>query len=359
MGFEVLIIIGVIAAIAIGFTKNRNQQINQSWNRVAQELDLSLRHAALGTKPQLSGFVEGHDLTVDIDKKRRGKSNTPWTRFRLGMSPLGLGLKLRSEGFFGGISKAFGAQDIQVGDATFDDKIRVQGSSEAMMREYLTPERRRTIQHFLSSFKGAVITDDEISLSSRGYVRDSDQLLETINAMLQVARSLTEMRDDAEPDTGSEEILNQETGNAETDTPADSAAATARTTLSAPPGSPAVAEFCDAVFAPGTLSFDATKTFKEKFDGKRVVWSGTLESASPFTFDINLGSKGGVKAVLSIHTDTSGPTGTRAVKAVIGLPAGTEGLGDKIGQRVSFAGTLHKIEGFARKVVLTDAELAQ
>jgi len=53
----------------------------------------------------------------------------------------------------------------------------------------------------------------------------------------------------------------------------------------------------------------------------------------------------------------AGPTGIRDVKAIIGLPAGTDGLENRLGQRIAFAGTLRKVEGFARKVVLTDAQL--
>jgi len=369
MGFEVLIILGVIAAIAIGVTKSRNRQINRSWNSVARMLDLSRKDAAFGSAPQLSGFVEGHDLTVDIDKKRVGKNRSAWTRFRLGMQPLELGLMLKSEGFLDGVRKAFGAQDIQVGNAAFDEAVLVVGNDEAVMREYLTPERRRTILRFLSSYKGAVITDDEISFSSRGYLRDASQITGTIESMLLVAQSLTEVRDDAEPagleprrppperlrepDTGPEKLISEEAAIAEADTPTDSEIAA----VSAPADSPAIAEFCEAVFAPGTLSFDTTKTFKKGFEGKRVVWSGTLESATPYTVDFDFGSTGGVRAVLKIDTKESGPTGIRDVKAVIGLPVATEGLDGRIGQRMAFAGTLHKVEGFARKVFLADAEV--
>jgi hypothetical protein len=357
MPFEILLLFGAIAGVVALFTRNRNQELNRTWMKVAQKLDISLRPAAFGTKPLLSGFVDGHDLTVDIDKKRRGKNNRAYTRFRLGMQPLGLGLKLKSEGFFDGIGKAFGAKDIQVGDPLFDHAVMVRGKDEAVMREYLSPKRRRVIQHFLSSFSGAVITDDEILFSSKGYLRNADEMLGTIDAMLLLAQSLAEVRDD--PEAELEVAPLDQTKPTPEEMEADAQDESAAADLTAPAGSPAVAEFCEALFAPGTLSFDTTRTFKESYQGKRVVWSGTLESASPYTVDFDFGSTGGVKAVLTVDPNRSGEKGMREIRAIIGLPPGTDGLENRIGQRVTFAGTLSKVEGFARKVVLSDAELAR
>jgi hypothetical protein len=360
------VIAGIAIAIGIGLTKNRNQQVNQTWSTVAQELDLTLRQAAFGTTPQLSGFVSGHDVTVDIKKKRSGKSNSAWTRFRLGMPPLELDLKLKRQGFLSGINKVFGAKDIRIGDAEFDRQVLVVGRNEPLMREYLTEERRRTILNFLTSFTGAVITDDEISLSSRGYVRNADEIHRTINAMLFVADALAEVRDDAGP-VSAEPVTAEPLP--EPATAAEEAAATTEVvaeppvdavpiTVAAPAGSQSLAEFCNAVFAPGTLSFDSTQSFKKNYEGKRIHWSAKLESVSPFAVDFDFGSHGGVKAVLTIDPNEMQQSGAREIKAVVGLPVGTNGLDSRIGQRVAFAGTLRKVDGFGRKVFVADAELA-
>lgn len=379
MGF-LFVIVGIAVFGIIGYTKNRNEDLNRAWSSVAQKLDIAHRQARFGTSPLLSGFVGGRDLTVDIHKKRRGQNNKAFTRFRLGLAPLGLGLKLKTEGFFDGISKAFGAKDITLGDPDFDAKVFVKGNNEAVIREYLTPERRRIVLNFLSSFAGAVITDDEISFSSSGYARSADDVLQTINAMVLVAETLSEMRDDAGP--AELEPLTALPTDAPPETKADLApdahfppesepevepAFDTAIETPAEPGvrhlvaatdSPAVNEFCDGVFAPGTLSFDATQSFKKGFEGKRVVWSGTLESASPFTVDFDFGSTGGVRAVLSIDASENTAPAARPIKAVIGLPVGTEGLENRVGQEISFAGTLRKVDGFGRKVYIGDAELA-
>lgn len=368
------VLAGIAIAIGIGLTKNRIQQVNQAWSTVARQLDLELRQAAFGTKPLLSGFVSGHDITVDIQKKRTGKSHAAWTRFRLGMPPLGLGLKLKRPGFFSGFNRVFGARHIEIGDAEFDKQVLVVGRSEPLMREYLTPERRRTILNFLTSFSGAVITDDEISLKTRGYVRNADELQRTINAMLFVAETLAEVRDDADVRDDAES-LSPDPQAARTPEPA--AVRTPEPTHGSEPepgprsepvarlnpvndslaDSPGLADFCNSVFAPGTLSFDATQSFKKDFEGRRVVWSGKLESVSPFAVDFDFGSGGGVRAVLTM-TNEAKQSGARDIKAVVGLPAGTNGLDNRIGERVAFAGTLRKVDGFGRKVFVAQAELA-
>jgi len=255
-----------------------------------------------------------------------------------------------------------------------------------LMREYLTPQRRRTIFNFLTSFGNAVITDDEISLSSRGYVRNADEIQSTINAMLLVAGALAEVRDDAEPVMAEPVLAEPVTAEplaepelepapvppeplAERVIAAESAAATAAAVaeppvdavpiaVAAPAGSPALAEFCNAVFAPGTLSFDSTQSFKKHYEGKRIHWSARLDSVAPFAVDFDFGSNGGVRAVLTIDPNEIQQSGAREIRAVVGLPVGTDGLDGRIGQHVAFAGTLRKVDGFGRKVFVADAELA-
>ena len=393
---EFLIIVGiVVAAVAIGVTKNRNEAVNNAWGSAATSLGLLLTPATLGRAPRMVGDVDGYGVTVDIKNKGSGKHKSPHTRFVVSMPAIGLGLKLKGEGFFDGISKAFGAQDIEVGNAAFDDSVFVQGNNEAKIRTFLTAERQRTIANFLRSFSGAAISDDEISFLSRGWVRNADEVVGTIESMLQLAMALTDVTE-SEP-AGIDEVSEADPTAARTEKiqgsamemPAAEAASiepepgpepgpepepepepepipveetagvpAGATANAAPAGSPEVAEFCTAVFAPGSLSFAATRAFAEAFEGKRVSWAGTLESASSFKFDFDFGSEGGVKALLTILEDDSDSIGSRAIKAVVGFPKGTEGLEDRVGQQVSFSGTLKKVDGFARKVFVTEAEIA-
>ncbi len=118
---------------------------------------------------------------------------------------------------------------------------------------------------------------------------------------------------------------------------------------------PDAEEFCATVFAPGALSIAANQKFREAYEGETVVWTGTLESVTPFAFDFDFGSGRGIKAVLTIRESEG--VASRKVQAVIGLPSGIEGLDGRIGQPVSFMGRLLKVDGFTKRVVVADAEL--
>jgi hypothetical protein len=115
-----------------------------------------------------------------------------------------------------------------------------------------------------------------------------------------------------------------------------------------------VAAFCAAVFAPGALSFEATRRFEQGYRGQRVAWTGTLKAAEPYRFDFVFGSGPGVKATLALDTATAVD---REIKAVIALPDGSEDLQQRIGEPLEFSGTLLKVDGFGGNVFLTEARL--
>jgi hypothetical protein len=336
--------------------------------------------------------LSGNELTVDIKNRNTASAAT---RFRLGMPSLNLGLRLRKKRFW----NSFRRRPV-TGDRTFDNQVVVDGRNSFAVQQFLTAERRTVIQSFLGSFKGAVVTDDTISLTTSGQVRKSHEMLGAIDAMLQVANVLAEEPHSAyasqsesaaaaaiaatdtaeavapEPEPKPElahadqpepELAHADEPEAErTDAAADASdqptepdveATTPSDSLTPHEKTPGIEVFCATVFAPGALSFAANQKFKESYAGKRIVWTGTLESMTPFTFDFDFGSGRGIKAVLTLRQCEDG--GSRSVQAVIGLPPGSEGLYTRIGQPVSFTGRLLKVDGLAKRVLIADADMLQ
>ena len=403
----VLIVAVVVAAVitVASFVNKRNQDVNQAWQKVADTHGLTLRPASFGSGPRLSGFVNGHDLTIDIRKKGAGNQKSPWTRFRLGMPPLNLGIEIRNERFSDRFRRVFGTADIAVGDPTFDRNVMIKGRKERAVQRFLTPERRRPVAHFLASFADASITDDEISMSSRGYARKHGDVLAGIDAMLIVAEALAgdagpavdrmrpddaqipageaarltddpEVPPDAEvpPDTEAPTDAESAADNAEVspdmghvppDVPPDDeappdAAETEPDIPAPPPVGPDAAgidpaTFCGVVFAPGMLSFASTQAFRQNFEGRQIHWTGTLETVTPFSYDFDFGSQGGLKAVFALPSADS--AGGREPKAVIGLPGDAGDLEQRIGQAVAFTGRLIKVDGLARKIFVAEAAI--
>lgn len=367
------------------FGKPRKRGAKEAWQTAAETYGLLHKPSSLWSGPKLSGSLSGNELTVDMKNRNTASAET---RFRLAMPSLNLGLRLRKKGFWNSLRPR-----AVIGDKPFDNQVVVNGLDEFALRKFLTAERRTAIQSFLSSFKKGAITDDEISFTTRGYVKRTDEMLGAIDAMLRVASALAEDtqptsagRDEGlsadaialtdavaaavpepvsalEPEPKSEteaELAHAgEPESEQTDArpEADVDAAAPADSITSQESTVGVKQFCATVFAPGALSYSANQIFKESYQGKHIVWTGTLESMTPFTFDFDFGSGRGTKAVLTIVENDA--EGSRNVQAVIGLPPDIEGLDDRIGQPVSFTGRLLKVDGLAKRVLIGDAELGR
>lgn len=384
------------------FGKPRKGRSRDAWQAAAEAYGLLHKPSGFWSGPKLTGRLSGNDLTVDMQNR---SSASAATRFRLSMPSLNLGLKLRKKGFWNSLRPR-----TVIGDKAFDSRVVAEGRNEWAVREFLTPERRTALQGFLSSFKGAVVTDNEISFKTPGYVRKPDQMIGAIEAMMRVAHVLAEERPStlvslgngpraaaiAQTDTGERAALEPEAlrepapmpepapdpelarnfapwrepemthaneteltaspANEPDDSTVPAVEATDRLdSLASPDATPGVEEFCATVFAPGALSFAANQKFRDSYEGQRIDWTGTLESITPFAFDFDFASGRGIKAVLTILECAA--AGSRKVQAVIGLPPGIEGLDERIGQTVEFTGRLLKVEGLEKRVLIADAEL--
>ena len=56
-----------------------------------------------------------------------------------------------------------------------------------------------------------------------------------------------------------------------------------------------VQSVCDAVFDPKNSSYNATRIFEERFQGKGISWDGTLRRVETYTFDFVFGDGAGTK----------------------------------------------------------------
>ena len=100
-------------------------------------------------------------------------------------------------------------------------------------------------------------------------------------------------------------------------------------------------------------AFDAMK-------GRRVRWSGELQTVLPFSMDFTFGSSKGVKATFLVHEMTQGQSAFPVkIKAVAAFPPELHAALDAAkGKTISFEGDLLKFEPFAREIYLQAASLA-
>lgn len=192
IGFVVLFV-GTIFGVNLMLSR----QANEAWSRAARTLGLRAKPGGFLKRREIDGDRGGFRVKLDTYTVRSGKNSTTYTRFRLWFPRrLGLGLQLTKEGFWAGVTKFFGAQDIAVGDAGFDGQVLVKGSDPERVRRWLTPARRLRVRHYLEAYSGAHIDDEGVRWEVRGVIRDARRIVTGIDAMVRLAGHLCEERED-------------------------------------------------------------------------------------------------------------------------------------------------------------------
>jgi hypothetical protein len=136
-------------------------------------------------------------LTVSAGPGRRASFTSFVVPF---VNPRHLRFQVYRAGFFDGVAKALGAQDVEIGDARFDADYMIKSTDEAAVRALLTPEIRARLRgaprlalHVVDDrgwFGAKTFPDDVDALSLRfeGLVADVellDQLFGLFAAVLE------------------------------------------------------------------------------------------------------------------------------------------------------------------------------
>ena len=191
-----VIIIALILAIVIPLAIAHGKKTNQAWADAARTLGLSYRPGGFLQSRRIEGNLKELRVVVDTFTRSSGKNSTTYTRYRVNFPrSLSLGLQLQREGMLSSVSKFFGAQDIQVGDASFDNSMLIKGRNAVAIREFLTPARRMRIQHFIAGRREAVIDDVSIRYTKVGIVSKSPAIVASIQSMSRLAWHLIGERD--------------------------------------------------------------------------------------------------------------------------------------------------------------------
>ncbi len=128
-------------------------------------------------------------ITLDTYTVSSGNSSTTYTRLRApSVNPEGFFFTIYRSGFFSGLGKLFGMQDIEVGHPLFDDAYIIQGNSEQRVRKFCENDRIRELIHLQPRFHLQVHDDegwfkaqfpdgvDELRFHCVGVIKDVDQL---------------------------------------------------------------------------------------------------------------------------------------------------------------------------------------
>ena len=159
------------------------------WRQLAQQVEGRFIEGGFFGTDAVQATTGDWIITLDTYTVSSGNSSTTYTRLRAPyVNPEGFFFTIYRSGFFSGLGKLFGMQDIEVGYSRFDDNYVVQGNSEHRVQRFCENDRIRELIDrqprihlevrddegwFKADFPGGV---DELYFQCVGVIKDVDQL---------------------------------------------------------------------------------------------------------------------------------------------------------------------------------------
>jgi hypothetical protein len=135
----------VIIVLVVKHQARQRRRREEALAIVAQRLGGTLVPGSFWQQPKITFEYKSHAASIEY-YSTGGKHPTLYTRlfFHFPRMPA-LSVRIYPEHFFSKIGKFLGGQDIQLGDANFDDKFMIKGSDEARVKDFLSPEARQAV----------------------------------------------------------------------------------------------------------------------------------------------------------------------------------------------------------------------
>lgn len=391
--FWVIILVGALVSMGVRLGKRvQARSFRDSWVEAAERLGFAM--TGTGYQGLAMSGSEG-PMRVNIHAYRSSGKNAPTnTRYEIDLPMLGLGLRLSSGSGWQGLLKAFGAQDVEIGDPAFDARFVVKAGNPDRARRYFTPQRVAALNALFAHHPGFVVTDDELLLETPGIATEVDEIVSTVERLLTTARAL--VMDPAESDrvllgdrltvaptideredhVGDDvDELAEATAGGEVDESAreqelqrvletiEEYAEEASATEPAEEGdiaaAPAPADrdallVASRLFGDSQLSFQTQARFDEEFAGRHIEWSGTVKrpAALMATRAFDDDREVLVLEVASLEDELYGST---AVDAIVAFPPGAA---PELGDTVRFEGRLVDVDGVSKDLYVADGKLS-
>jgi len=192
--FPVALIVVILVLNAVF----RKQQ-GDAWGRFARDAGLALDPGGWFKAPTVSGAYGGLNVYLYTYTQGSGKNKTTYTSMVVYIPvPHRAHVRVTREGFLSKITKAFGAQDIHLGDPAFDDAYIIKSDTPELVPELLTPAIRGAM------LSGGPAMNFTVSRGTAfynqvGVQRDPGMLRYVLDVLHMVARRVIETETTAEP----------------------------------------------------------------------------------------------------------------------------------------------------------------
>lgn len=131
----------VLTVVGVAFSLYQRAQSRDQWEQAANDLGLYFE-SSLFSSAKITGRYNSSPVEV-YKVSRGGKNNSKtYTVFEAGLPPEAPDdLVLAEEGFFAGVGKFMGMQDIEIGDPIFDSNFVIKGKNPAAVKRFLQQEK--------------------------------------------------------------------------------------------------------------------------------------------------------------------------------------------------------------------------
>jgi hypothetical protein len=118
------------------------------WRQLSREIGAEFVDGGFWKGVKVQAHPGPWTVTLDTFTESSGESSVTYTRVRAPyVNPDGFRFTIHRKGFFSGLGRLLGVQDIEVGDPEFDEAFVVKGNDETKVRDLLSaPEVRRLIR---------------------------------------------------------------------------------------------------------------------------------------------------------------------------------------------------------------------
>jgi hypothetical protein len=119
---------------------------DEIWLQLSAELGGRFTEGSFGHGSQVNATHGDWTVTLDNYVVSTGHAAAVYTRIRAPyVNPGGFRFTVYRKGFFSDIAKLMGMQDIEIGDAAFDNDFIVKGTDESQVRALLASDRVRRL----------------------------------------------------------------------------------------------------------------------------------------------------------------------------------------------------------------------
>ena len=186
MPVAMIVLVFVIAGIM------RNAQ-SRAWGAFAQKAGLSLDPGGWFRAPTVSGAYGGFNVYLYTYTQGSGKNKTTYTSMIVYLpEETSIHLRVMREGFLSKISKAFGAQDIQLGDPAFDAAYVIKSDTPQFVPEVLSSQIRGAMLSG-GDIMNFTISRGRVFYNQSGVQRDEGVLRYILDVLALVARRVVEI----------------------------------------------------------------------------------------------------------------------------------------------------------------------